>query len=148
MQGDPCPWGPQNPPQVGTVVFLCNPASLPSSLLSKRPLCPPGEAGQSWRCVLPPPQEIARWEPAACRGGAHHVQGCLPEPKPPIPETAPLQSAFSSGDETPLDGGSSCTGEHGRTLRVFMVFAWHRDDTWDSATATPHMPFSATSWYL
>lgn len=36
LQGDSCPWGPQNLPQVGTVFFLCNPASLPSSLLSKR----------------------------------------------------------------------------------------------------------------
>ena len=99
--------------------------SVQPSLPPKQPpfqaaprLCPPGEARQSRRCVVPLPQEIARWEAAACRGEPAMSGGppLPPEPKPPIPETAPLQSAFASGDETPRDGGSSRPGGHGPTL--------------------------------
>lgn len=62
MQGDSCPRGPQNLPQVGTVVFLCNPASLPNRLLSKQPhpMSNQGRLG-GWWFILPLPQEIARW---------------------------------------------------------------------------------------
>lgn len=143
MQGDSCRQGPQNLPQVGTGVFLCNPASLPNRLLSKRPhpVSTWGRLG-GWCFILPPPQEIARWRACSLQRGSPAEGAASPKPNPPIPETTPLQSAFSSGDETPHDGGSSHTGGHGRTLGIFVVFAWHRKDTWDSATATPHVPFS------
>lgn len=97
----------------------------------------PGEAGQLVVYPSSAPGDRKMESPAE--------RAASPEPNPPIPETTPLQSAFSSGDETPHDGGSSHTGGHGRTLGVFMVFARHREDTWESATATPHVPLSATS---
>ena len=83
MQGDSCPQGPQNLPQVGTGVCLCNPASLPNRLLPKRPIpCPTGGGWAVGGLFFLCPRRSQDGEPAACRGGAR--QRGLPPQSPTL----------------------------------------------------------------